>query len=54
MFIRREIVVDVNYNRFSIFEEHHCVEAILFVVETLRMEYSLDEVAASVSDHTEC
>lgn len=54
MFVRREIVIDVNHNRLSVFEEHHCIEAIIFVVETLRMEDSLDEVAATVSDNTKC
>ena len=54
MFVRREIVIDVNHNGLSVFEEHHCIEAIIFVVETLRMEYSLDEVAARMSNNTEC
>jgi hypothetical protein len=44
----------MNHYGFSVFKEHHCIEAILIVVKTIRMEYSLDEVAASVSYHTEC
>jgi hypothetical protein len=54
MFVCGEIIIYVNHYGLSVFEEHHCVEAIFFVVETRRMEYSLNEIATSVSDHTEC
>lgn len=53
MFVSREIVINMDYNRLSILEEHHCIEAIFFVLKALRMEYSLDEITASVRNHTE-
>jgi hypothetical protein len=43
----------MNHYGSSVFEEHHCIETILSVFKTMRMEYPLDEVAASVSNDTE-
>jgi hypothetical protein len=54
MFVCGEIIIYMNHNGLSVFEEHHCVEAIFFVVKTRRMEYSLYEIATCVSDYTEC
>ncbi len=53
MFVSGEIIINMDNYRLSILEEHHCIEAIFFVLKALRMEYSLDEITASVRNHTE-